>query len=206
MALNLQISRLISGGLITNYYCTSECGHCLYACSPRWEKKYIEPEDARKYFRIIKSFGCNSIHIGGGEPMLKPDSLKDVLKIALEEDMGIDYVETNSSWFKDERSAAELLNDLRAHGLQTLLISISPFHNEHIPFNKVKGVISACRKSGTNVFPWIRDFYPEIDSFDDKSKHSLNDYKKKLNFVELQPAEYYSNLNINQGAIHNTGH
>jgi len=36
------IRRLISGGIITNYFCTSRCGHCLYNCSPQWEKRYID--------------------------------------------------------------------------------------------------------------------------------------------------------------------
>jgi len=34
----LKIGRLASGGIITNYFCTSTCRHCLYNCSPRWEK------------------------------------------------------------------------------------------------------------------------------------------------------------------------
>jgi hypothetical protein len=36
-----KIRRLISGGLITNYFCASRCRHCLYNCSPSWEKEYI---------------------------------------------------------------------------------------------------------------------------------------------------------------------
>jgi len=36
------IRRLMSGGIITNYFCTSRCGHCLYNCSPQWEKEYID--------------------------------------------------------------------------------------------------------------------------------------------------------------------
>ena len=39
----LNIRRLRSGGIITNYFCTSRCGHCLYNCSPQWEKEYITP-------------------------------------------------------------------------------------------------------------------------------------------------------------------
>jgi len=44
----LNIRQLISGGIITNYFCSSSCGHCLYNCSPRWEKDYISPEAARR--------------------------------------------------------------------------------------------------------------------------------------------------------------
>jgi hypothetical protein len=38
----INIRRLMSGGIITNYFCTSRCGHCLYNCSPQWEKEYID--------------------------------------------------------------------------------------------------------------------------------------------------------------------
>jgi 2-iminoacetate synthase ThiH len=66
----LQINYLNSGGLITNYYCTSECGHCLYRCSPKWKKEYIDKPGAKAILQKILSLGCNSIHIGGGEPLL----------------------------------------------------------------------------------------------------------------------------------------
>jgi hypothetical protein len=36
------------------------------------------------------------VHIGGGEPLLKPDQLGRVLEIADETGIRVDYVETNS--------------------------------------------------------------------------------------------------------------
>lgn len=193
MSTNLHINRLFSGGLITNYYCTSKCKHCLYACSPKWDKHYIEKEQAKEYFKKLKSLNCRSIHIGGGEPILKSDSLVQILKVAKEEDIEIQYVETNSSWFKDDKSATNLLKKLRKSGLHTMLVSISPFHNEHIPFYKVKGVIRACHKTGINVFPWIQDFYQEVDSFDDQVPHSLDEYKQKFgaDYLRNIPGRYW---------------
>jgi len=193
MSNTLHISKLFSGGLITNYYCTSKCQHCLYACSPKWDKQYIEIEKVRGYFKFLKSMDCFSIHIGGGEPMLKTETLFEILKVAKEEDIHIQYVETNSSWYKDEKSAIKILKKLRKSGLHTMLVSISPFHNEHIPFNKTKGVIKACHKTGINVFPWIQDFYPEIDSFDDQVTHSLDEYEQKFgkDYLKNIPGRYW---------------
>ncbi|MBT8370325.1 MAG: radical SAM protein, partial [Deltaproteobacteria bacterium] len=94
------IQRLISGGLITNYFCTSSCKHCLYNCSPQWEKRYIDRQTAEKNLQTVRSLGCRSVHIGGGEPLLRPDSLGDVLETAAEQGVSVEYVETNSSWFK----------------------------------------------------------------------------------------------------------
>lgn len=74
------------------------------------------------------------MHIGGGEPLLRPEELGAVLQIAAQASVAVEYVETNSSWFKDPDSAIAMLAQLGKQGLQTLLVSISPFHNEYIPY------------------------------------------------------------------------
>ncbi len=133
----------------------------------------------REYIQKVKSLNCYSIHIGGGEPMLNPEKLTDVLKVVKEEGIEIQYIETNSSWYKDEKSAVNVLKKFRKSGIHTMLISISPFHNEYVPFFKTKGVIKACQKTGINVFPWIQDFYQEVDSFDDQVPHTPDEYQNR---------------------------
>jgi hypothetical protein len=179
--------------VITNYYCTSACAHCLYGCSPRWKKDYIDRETLGKILQKIKSLGCNSIHVGGGEPFLDPDGLKMVVEVVRSHGVHIEYVETNSSWFNGRGSAIEILSSLKESGLSTLLISMSPFHNEHIPFYRVKGVIEACRETGINIFPWISEFYPEIDAFDDRATHTLSEYEDKYggNYLSRIPSRYW---------------
>jgi len=115
------------------------------------------------------------MHIGGGEPLLNPDGVASVLQTAQEVGMGIEYVETNSSWYRDHEQACHFLGHLRNAGLSTLLVSISPLHNEYIPFAKVKGVIKACQQSGISVFPWISEFAADLDIFDERQKHSLEE-------------------------------
>ncbi|MCP4152739.1 MAG: radical SAM protein [bacterium] len=172
----MRISTLQSGGLITNYLCTSQCKHCLYSSSPRRAKDYISGDTAAVLFEKIKEMGCTSVHIGGGEPFLNFNGLKEVLRTSQKVGMGIDYVETNSSWFKNHQQACDLLEELKELHLETLLISISPFHNEFIPFNKVKGVIKSCQAVGIKVFPWIYDFYQDLETFSDSRPHPLSEY------------------------------
>jgi hypothetical protein len=174
------INRLRSGGLITNYFCTSRCKHCLYNCSPEWSKRYIEPETARKNLETVRSLGCRSVHIGGGEPLLRQEKLARVLEIAAEVGVSVEYVETNASWFKDSDSGTALLSQLRKKGLRNLLVSISPFHNEQIPFFKVQGVIEAARKAGVGIFPWVADFISDLSQFDPGRTHSLDEYRQKF--------------------------
>ena len=174
------INRLKSGGLITNYFCSSSCRHCLYNCSPQWEKQYIDAETARENLEKIRAMGCRSIHIGGGEPLLRPKKLTTVLEVAAVVGVSIDYVETNSSWYKDEDSAIELLSQLRRKGLHTLLVSISPFHNEQIPFARVQGVIEAAQHAGVGIFPWVSDFVSDLTSFDTARPHPLDEYRQRF--------------------------
>jgi hypothetical protein len=192
----LHIRRLTSGGLITNYYCTSRCAHCLYCCSPQWEKRYIDAATTWQNLEKIRSLGCRAVHVGGGEPFLDPQGLLRVLTVARDVGVRIEYVETNSSWYRDRDSAAARLRELKNRGLEALLISISPFHNEYIPFRKVKGVIEACRVTGLAAFPWISDFYKEVDAFDPHTPHRLAEYQEKFgaDYLKGIPQRYWINF------------
>lgn len=175
-----RIKRLNSGGLITNYHCPSRCGHCLYNCSPSRSTDYIDPDTAESVFRTVRAMGCGSMHIGGGEPLLHPEGLSRVLERMTRTGMGLDYVETNASWFREEESAAAMLRDLREQGLHTLLLSISPFHNERIPANRIGGALEAARKAGVGVIPWVADFWQDLAAFDPGRPHSLEEYRERF--------------------------
>ncbi len=177
---SLFIKHLSSGGLITNYFCTSTCRHCLYRCSPKWPKDYISRDMARKNLEIIRSLGCSSIHIGGGEPLLRFEGLLQVLDEAKSCGVAIEYVETNSSWYRGRSEACSVLRTLRKHGVHTLLVSISPFHSEYIPFSRVKGVIEACIETGMSVFPWVEGFVPDLSALDLDKPHSMEEFVERF--------------------------
>ena len=86
-------------------------------------------------------------------------------------------METNSAWFVDPGQAADILQELQSVGVHTLLISISPFHNAHIPFARVKGVISACRQTGMQVFPWVNEFWPNLERLDSHTIHAMSEFE-----------------------------
>ncbi|MBW1784616.1 MAG: radical SAM protein, partial [Deltaproteobacteria bacterium] len=136
---------------------------------------------------------CSSIHIGGGEPFLNLSELEMVVETCRRAGIWIEYAETNSVWYKGLDSACEILSSLKEKGLSALLVSMSPFHNEHIPFFKVKGVMEACRAVGINVFPWISDFYDEMDAFDDRKTHTLSDYEDRYgkDYLVKLPSRYW---------------
>ena len=178
MSSRLKSAGFSSGGIITNYFCTSTCRHCLYNCSPRWEKHYISVEAAEENFRTVKSLGCSAVHIGGGEPCSGRRRWEQCWRPHAG-GISIDYVETNSTWFTDAESAEALLADLRSKGLHTLLVSISPFHNEHISFSKTQGVIDAAAKAGVRIFPWVAEFVPDLSGLDRSRPHALSEFEQR---------------------------
>ncbi len=86
--------------------------------------------------------------------------------------IGLDYLETNGSWFNNPQSAELLLKELQAAGCGTIMISVCPFHIEYIPLMKVDGVINACRKVGMNFFLWQEQYYAELSKLDKTKTHS----------------------------------
>ncbi|AGC69134.1 radical SAM domain protein [Thermoclostridium stercorarium subsp. stercorarium DSM 8532] len=192
----LKVEFLVAGGIITNYKCSSKCRHCSYSSSPKWPDDYMTPDVADEIFSILKRLGCSSVHIGGGEPLLKPDRILDILDSAAKNGMDIEYIETNASWYRDEASAVNILAELKRHGVHTLLISIDPFHNEYIPFRKVKDLVRACSKVGLNVFPWQMEFWDEIDMLDENTPHSFDEYTKLFgkDYLLRLPAKYGLNM------------
>jgi hypothetical protein len=190
------IKHLASGGVITNYNCTSHCGHCLYNCGAHRPRDYLEAAMAGKIFRSIIRHGCRSVHIGGGEPLLQPQNLQTVLEAALAAGMGIDYVETSSAWFVDGEKAQSLLQPLKRAGLRTLLVSISPFHNAAIPYARVMGVIDACRQIGIQVFPWVNGFVRDLRRLDIRRTHAMAEYEAACgpDYLKRIPDRYWIHL------------
>jgi hypothetical protein len=192
----LTIKNLASGGVIVNYHCVSRCGHCLYNCSPQRSKTYLDAFLAEKIFSRIKKLGCRSVHIGGGEPLLRPDLLLDVLREADKAGVAIEYVETNSAWYVDAQASEKILRDLIAAGVNTLLVSISPFHNAHIPYDRVTGIIAACRQTGMTVFPWVNAFVRDIKRFDVRQTHDMSEFEAVFgpDYMRRIPEVYWIHL------------
>jgi hypothetical protein len=192
----LTIKDLASGGVIVNYHCVSRCGHCLYNCSPQRTKAYLDAALAQKIFTRILELGCRSVHIGGGEPLLKPDMLTEVLLAARNAGVAIDYVETNSAWYVNPKAAETTLRDLHCAGVRTLLISISPFHNAHIPYDRVSGVIDACRRVGMAIFPWTNAFVKDLTRLETCQTHAMDEFEAVFgpDYLQRIPDRYWIHL------------
>ncbi len=83
------------------------------------------------------------VHIAGGEATLNWDRLLYALDSSRRHGIELDYLETNASWCKDEETTHEGFQELKAAGLDAVLISASLFHNEFTPLSYTLRAIDA---------------------------------------------------------------
>ena len=196
--MSYKVTSLYSGaGIIVTYKCTAACLHCCYSSSPQRDGAYMSRDTADNIFALLSDKGCRSVHIGGGEPFMNFDALVEVCKSAMRHRVVIDYIETNASWYTDDKSVTQKLEILRDAGVDCLLISLDPFHNEFIPYAKVKKLIKCCQKNNFATFLWQSRFDRIISKFDENSTHSLEEYTSKFgaDFVESIANSYGINYN-----------
>lgn len=174
------IRRLSNGGFIATYRCVAACGHCLYASSPKREKDYVTPSQARDTLQRLAELGCGGLHIGGGEPFLDIDGLYGLIVEIRKAGIGLDYVETSGYWARGDQRDVVLLERLKEAGLTTLMLSLCPYHAEFVPVKRVIHAVEACRKVGIPTFVWQDQFARELQALGDVNKtHSLAEYEEK---------------------------
>lgn len=144
-----------SVGLIINYRCTNRCAHCLYCSAPDVVESIEESRQLQIIEELAGSLPGVLLHVGGGEPLLSFDRVKKVISAAkAEKSIILEYVETNGIPLREDTE--EKLLDLRSSGVERLLLSISPFHNEFIPARDVerifRSIITVLGYDG--IFPW----------------------------------------------------
>jgi hypothetical protein len=164
MKTTLHIGELYGGGLVLGYRCSSRCRHCLYGCGPHRRDGLGSPEDLHRVLDELAARAPHArYHIGGGEPFLEPALLEAAVVGLAERGLALDYVETNGSWARDERSARETLRHLARLGLRCILVSVSPFHAEFIPVARTRTAIRAAEAELPNgAFVWLPDFFPDL--------------------------------------------
>ena len=179
--MSYKIDALYSGGgVIVTYKCTAACLHCCYSSSPQREGAYISGEMSDEIFFLLNKTGCRSVHIGGGEPFINFEGLLEVCLSAQKNNVSIDYIETNASWFTDEAAVSLKLKKLKSAGADCLLISLDPFHNEFVPYSKIKNLLKCCGKNNFGTFLWQSKFERLVRRLDENKTHTLAEYTEKF--------------------------
>lgn len=151
-----RIPALHSGGIILSYRCSSRCGHCLYACGPERQRRWMSEADLEFLFSALaREPSLSGVHLAGGEAVLNLPLLETALELANRHGVRVDYLETNAAWASSQERTQSVLKRLRAAGLKAILISVSPFHLPYVPFeHTVRCIDEAMRIFRGNVIVW----------------------------------------------------
>ena len=174
----IKTERLLHGGVMANYRCTAACRHCLYACSPDRADGYITEKTAGTVAELLRSAGCRSVHIGGGEPFLNFDGLISLVRILTETGVRVEYIETNAYWASDTEKVKKNLRELLNAGADTLCISIDPFHAEYVPIGLPQSLAKICQNEGFGYFLWQDRYLPMMTRLDKSKTHSRAEMEK----------------------------
>lgn len=199
----LPIPQPVSGGIFLSYKCSSECKHCMYACSPRCEADWLSHNDAERVLAQLsnafeKSYpsrfervGLNvGLHFTGGEPFLNFSLLLDLVKIANRLEIPSTFVETNCFWSIDDETTDEKLKQLKDAGLDGILISVNPFILEYVPFERTRRAIKISKEVfGPNVMVYQESFHRQFEGLDINGNSPFEAYLQRAGARGLQSVE-----------------
>jgi len=168
----LKIDRVMHCGIMVDYKCTAACRHCMYSCSPTRTGGYITEKTTESVAVLLRSVGCRSVHIGGGEPFIDFDGLVNHVRILTDAGISVEYIETNAYWATDTELCKKRLQELLRAGADTLCISVDPYHAEYVPLERPLSLVKICHSIGFGFFLWQDRFLPMMSRLDKSKKHT----------------------------------
>ena len=180
-----------SCGVILSYQCNAECGHCMYACSPRRTKDLMTEEQVCRLigklapYIVPSPYGPGNIslnhglHISGGEPFLDYELLLHSIDAANEHGIPSVFAETNCFWCRDDKLTRERFLELRAAGMHGVMISVNPFYLEFVPFERTERAIRIAHEIfGDNLAVYQIEYYKRFLELGIRGKVRYEDYLK----------------------------
>lgn len=182
----LRVPPLRSGGVMLTYQCNQECRHCSYRCRPGATEWMTDAMLDLVLDTLAGERRLVDIHFAGGEATLRPDFLENAIRKAVDRKIRLSYLETNGWFAETAESAKKLLAPLKKAGLISVLVSISPYHNETIPLRHTLNCLEAAAEvfGQDGVFPWLSHFIPMLARMDPDVPHSLEEF---MDVNEINP-------------------
>ena len=175
--------------------CTGRCKHCSQGdhatCGER-----IDPEIAATAVRkIAAEYDIKTVMTFGGEPLLYPSAVYDIMSVAKELNIEKRQLITNGYFSKNTEKIRDVAERLCECGVNDLLLSVDAFHQETIPLEIVRIFTIEAKKCGIPMRlqpAWL------ISAFDD------NPYNRKTreildSFADLFLPESEGNVIFPEG-------
>jgi len=93
----------------------------------------------------------------------------------------LEYIETNAFFAAGSSNrAGEYLGRLMAEGVDTLCISVDPYHAEYVPYGAPLALAELCGKTGMGFFLWKQEYISALSGLAPDQKHSRREMEKAL--------------------------
>jgi hypothetical protein len=174
---------------LLTFKCPSKCKHCSYKAGPE-RTGHMKSVEAQRYLKELTSTQpLQSIGAHGGEPFLHFELLKQIMQNVKKLGVTRTWVITNGYWAKSKAIAEAKLIELKEAGLRSITFSVDGFHQEYIPFEKVRKGIEAAVSVGFGKV-WIDSYFlGQLDS---------NNFYNNLTRKALKSFETLDNVEINK--------
>jgi MoaA/NifB/PqqE/SkfB family radical SAM enzyme len=173
-------------GLLLTYWCNARCAFCyVYSAPERGGRMRIT--DALKIWSSLDQLAAKHgkkmrIHLSGGEPFGDWPHVLSLVRAARVAGLTpLEKVETNAFWASSDGITRARLEQLDALGMERLVVSTDVYHQEFIPFERVRRCVEIARqvlgRQRVRVRWW--DFFKQpLDT------HKLNEVERRRAYAE----------------------
>ena len=136
---------------IITYACSGRCKHCSQGEHGSFGE-FFDPEVAVKAVKAITGkFDIKTVMTFGGEPLLYPETVYAVHRLAKEAGVPKRQLITNGFFTRDLDKIRDTVRSLNECGVNDLLLSVDAFHAEFIPIDIVKSFAVEAKEEGIPV-------------------------------------------------------
>lgn len=148
---NRYLKNLSKIEFVVTYACTGRCKHCSEGAHETCGER-IDPRIAADAVRKISAeYDIKTVMTFGGEPLLYPDAVYEVMDAARELSIPKRQVITNGFFSKSMDRMETVAEGLARCGVNDLLLSVDAFHQETIPLDTVAEFAEQAVKQGIPV-------------------------------------------------------
>jgi hypothetical protein len=132
--------------LAYSFACNLSCGHCIFRCGPN-DHRTMGLRRAKRFIRQAGEAGIRKIVFTGGEPLLHPRELRNLIRHSAEQGMKSALI-TNAAWACSRDETKAYLADLKEIGLESITLSTDRYHLLEVPLENLRNALDASREIG----------------------------------------------------------
>lgn len=131
--------------------CSGKCKHCSQGEHLSYSAAIDPWIGAEVVKRVSKEYEIKTVMTFGGEPLLHPEAVYEIISAAKEMKVPNRQLITNGYFSKSQERIGEIVTKIARCGVNDLLLSVDAFHQETIPLDVVKIFAKEVKKSGISI-------------------------------------------------------